>query len=52
MNRDGVMLDDVGFEALLDGHRVNLIVWCRSTRFRRVNGVPARCGAWCARPVA
>lgn len=35
-------------EAVTSGHRVNLILWCRSTRFRRANGVPARCGAWCA----
>ena len=36
-------------EPVTDGSRVNLIVWCRSARFRQANGVPARCGAWCAR---
>ncbi len=39
-------------EAVTDGHRVNLILWCRSTRFRRANGVPARCGEWCAHHAA
>lgn len=36
-------------EGVTDGHRVNLVVWCQSARFRRTNGAPARCGAWCAR---
>ena len=36
-------------DPVTDGHRVNRIRWCRSTRFRRTHGVPARCGEWCAR---
>jgi len=39
-------------DPVTDGHRVNLILWCRSTRFRRANGVPARCGEWCAHHAA
>jgi hypothetical protein len=34
-------------EPVTAGRRVNLILWCRSSRFRRAHGVPARCGPWC-----
>jgi hypothetical protein len=36
-------------EPVTEGRRENLIVWCRSARFRKAHGVPARCGPWCAR---
>ena len=36
-------------EPVTEGRRENLIVWCRSARFREVHGVPAQCGPWCAR---
>lgn len=29
------------------GHRINLILWCRSSRFRKAQGIPARCGPFC-----
>lgn len=39
-------------EPVTAGRRSNLVVWCRSSRFRKAQGVPARCGAWCARHAA
>lgn len=39
-------------EPVTEGRRVSLILWCRSTRFHNANGVPARCGAWCAQGAA
>ena len=39
-------------EPVTEGRRVNLIVWCRSSRLRKANGGPARCGVWCARHAA
>jgi hypothetical protein len=39
-------------EPVTAGRRSNLILWCRSSRRRKVSGVPARCGAWCARHAA
>lgn len=34
-------------EPVIEGRRTNLIVWARSSRFRKAQGVFARCGAWC-----
>jgi len=39
-------------EPVTEGRRVNLIVWCRSSRLRKANGAQPRCGAWCARHAA
>ncbi len=39
-------------EPVTAGRRSNLVVWCRSSRFRKAQGVPVRCGPWCARHAA